>query len=121
MQTSFEKLLHRSGQQLVAYERELFAVGRPRRHVNGSLSAKQFCKNRDLAIRKRHEAKRYVLVFRMTAHISSVGKKNDPFPVWRWMREPIIEFVRSDLFLRAAIRFHSPDLHLAGALRIKVD
>src|SRR2546426_8589510 len=37
------------------------------------------------------------------------------------MRKPIVDFVRGDLFLLAAVCAHPPDLHRAAALGIEVN
>src|SRR5450631_738447 len=47
--------------------------------------------------------------------------KNNPLAVRRNMREPVVEFVVGYLFLSAAVGFHSPDLHRAGAYGIEIN
>src|SRR5712671_7171315 len=50
-----------------------------------------------------------------------IRKKNEPFSIRRWMREPVVQFIRRDLFLFGAVGFHPPDLHRAGTLRVEVN
>ena len=57
----------------------------------------------------------------MALHVRLVGKKHHPSPIRRDVREPVVPLVDSDLFLFAPIGPHAPDLHVPGALRIKVD
>ena len=47
--------------------------------------------------------------------------KDDPFPIGRDVREPVVVFIESDLFLMATIRFHAPEFHGAGAHGIKIN
>src|ERR1035437_437173 len=55
--------------QLVADERHVFAVGRPRRNIDRPLSAEQFREHADFAIREGHEPQPHVLIGRMPFHV----------------------------------------------------
>src|SRR5450755_3943277 len=57
----------------------------------------------------------------MADHFFSIREKNNPLAIRRGMGKPIIKCVGGDLFLRRAVRLHTPDLHLAGALGIEID
>src|SRR5580658_1189956 len=57
----------------------------------------------------------------MPGDILVVGENYHPLSIWRDVREPIIQFVRGDLLLLAAVRAHAPDLHDAGALGVEVN
>src|SRR5260370_25920358 len=57
----------------------------------------------------------------MTGHSCLERDEYNPFPVGRRMGKPIIEIVRSQWCLVAAIGLHPPDLHRARALGIEIN
>ena len=57
----------------------------------------------------------------MSGDIFFVGEEHHPLPIRRNVREPVVEFVRRDLFLPAAVGMHAPDLHGADALGVEVN
>src|SRR5580700_515712 len=50
-----------------------------------------------------------------------VRENHRPFSIRRNVREPIIQFVRRDLLLLAAVWAHAPDLRQAGTLGVEVN
>src|SRR4029077_15742401 len=70
---------------------------------------------------KRPQPQLHVLIFRMSGDIFIVGQEDHPLSVGRDVREPVVEIIRRDLFLSAAVRLHAPDLHEAGALGVEVN
>src|SRR4051812_11445169 len=107
--------------EVITHVSDLFAIGRPRRHVDRSLSAEQLHQCSDFVVAHRHQTQRNILVLRMPFHIFIVSEKNHPFPIRRRMRKPIVRIIRSHSLLSAPVWMHAPDLHRAGTLRIKIN
>lgn len=118
--------LRRFGDELVADEGELGAIGRPGGDVDGALAAEKFGEDGDFlsgqfAVNQRYDPEHYVFVFWMAGDFFLVGEENHLLAIGGEVREPIVEVVEGDLLLLAAIGMHAPDLHVAGALGIEIN
>src|SRR5579863_2848605 len=108
----------------VTYECDPFAVGRPGRCIDGTLSPIQISYYFWRASCKRHQSNIYMFIWRMYARLDLLlqkRNKNDPFTVGRNMGKPVIEFIIGYLFLIFSIRFHPPDLHGTRPDRIEIN
>jgi hypothetical protein len=54
-------------------------------------------------------------------YIGGEREINDPLPVRRKVREPVVVGIKGNLLLTGTIRLHAPDLHRAGADRVEID
>jgi hypothetical protein len=57
----------------------------------------------------------------MTLRAWLVREEGDHFAVGRNVREPVAGVADQELFLRAPVWVHAPNLHVAGAVRLEVD
>src|SRR5258705_10456433 len=71
----------------------------------------------------RHQADVDVFIKRMIFRLNvfKKGEEDDPFSVWRDVREPIVVFVLSYLFRLGTVRFHPPNFHQATESWVKVN
>src|SRR5260221_11392089 len=105
-----------AGKHLVGDEGDSWAVGRPARDVHVSLTAEKPADHINLLTAERHDAQGHVLVLWMAGDILFIREKDHIPAIGGDMREPVVVFVGSDLFLFAAVRPHAPYLHPACAV-----
>src|SRR6185295_14857528 len=118
-------------EQLVADVGELFAVRRPRGHVDRALAAEQFHQFADFrlarfAARQRHAAQRDILVRRMVWNPFLERDEHEPLSIRRRVRKPIFVVVARDplgfrIIGAGAIGRHAPDVPATGAIRVEID
>src|ERR1700676_2203531 len=115
-----------SWKDLVAYVGEMFAVGRPRIHVHGSLPSEQAqdfagLHGRQFVRRHGHHPDHDVLVGRVPFRALGKGNEYHPFAVGRRMRKPILHVVAGNalglLVIGAgALRRNPPDVPGTAAI-----
>ena len=91
--------------KLIADESYPQAVRRPGRNIDCALSAEELGEDRIPSIfpSPYPYAKLHVLVSRMTGDILLIREENHPLSIGRDVREPVIEIVKRDLLLLAAV------------------
>src|SRR6185503_14959072 len=98
------------------------AVARPAGYIERSVAREEA---RDLARSAafaRNQPQQIISVGRMAGvGRNFAGKKNDPLPIGRRMREPIVVVVVCHLLLVRSISVHAPDLKTTRARGMKIN